>query len=123
MVQHKFAEARAGLLVMLQFKPDDVKVMNDLAWVLATCSDADVRDGQQAVQFAERACELTGYQQAVFVGTLAAAYAETSQFPAAVKAAQQARDVAEANGQSEVARRNEELLKLYGSGRAYHEEK
>ena len=35
--------------------------MNDLAAILATSSKAEFRDGTQAVQLAERACELTHY--------------------------------------------------------------
>ena len=60
----------------LQIKPDSVDVLNNLAWLLATCPDAHVRDGVQAVKYAEHACELTHYGVTVLVGTLAAAYAE-----------------------------------------------
>jgi len=51
-------------------KPDN------LAWLLATSPDAHIRDGVQAVTYAERACELTHYGLIPVVGTLAAAYAE-----------------------------------------------
>jgi tetratricopeptide (TPR) repeat protein len=119
--QKRFAAAKAELLVLLQFNPDAAEVMNDLAWISATCPDATVRDGEFAVRLAERACMLTEYKQALLIGTLAAAYAESGQFPAAVKAAQQARAMALAQGQNKVAASNEKLLEIYESGRAYHE--
>ena len=50
--------------------------------------------GPQAVQLAERACELTHYGQPVFLGTLAAAYAEAGRFPEAVTTAEKAERLA-----------------------------
>ncbi|MGO9587298.1 MAG: tetratricopeptide repeat protein, partial [Limisphaerales bacterium] len=64
----------------LQINPDFTDVLNNLAWLLATCPDAHVRDGVQAVKYAGRACELTHYGVTVPVGTLAAAYAEAGRF-------------------------------------------
>ncbi len=58
---------------------------NSLAWVRATCPDAKYRDGKRAVESATRACELTGWKEAYMLGTLAAAYAESGEFDAAVK--------------------------------------
>ena len=69
---------------------------------------------------AERACEMTHYQQAVLIGTLAAAYAEAGRFNDAVATAQKAHDVALAHGQTEIADRNLQLLQLYKSGQPFH---
>jgi len=44
----------------------------------------------QAVAYAERACELTHYGVTIFVGTLAAAYAEAGRFDDAIATAQKA---------------------------------
>ena len=60
----------------LRLNPDSPVALNNLAWLLATGPEVQLRNGPQAVQLAEHACELTAYQQTVFVGTLAAAYAE-----------------------------------------------
>ena len=65
---------------------------------------------------AERACKLTDYKEAIFVGTLAAAYAEAGRFPEAVSSAEKARSLALAAGQKEIAQKNEELLELYRAG-------
>lgn len=101
--------------------PDLVPALNNLAWVLATDADATNRNGAEAVQLAERACALTARDTPVLVGTLAAAYAEVGRFKEAIETAQQARDLAQAAGQPEIAERNRQLLELYRSGRAYRE--
>lgn len=106
----------------LRLKPDYPELLNNLAWFLATHPDAARRDGAEAVRHGERACELTQYRQAMLVGTLAAAYAEAGRFPDAIRMAQKARDLAQAQGDSNLATRNTELLEIYQSGRAYHEE-
>ncbi|HEV2209260.1 MAG TPA: hypothetical protein VG167_10830 [Verrucomicrobiae bacterium] len=106
----------------LRLKPNDARVCNNLAWMLATASDAALRDAGQAVTLAERACKLTQYKEAIFVGTLAAAYAEAKRFEDAVNAAERAIALAEAAGQDALAKRNRQLLELYRSGKAFHQE-
>ncbi len=63
--------------------PDDFLALKDLAWVLATCPEDRIRDGKRAVELAKRACELSSWEVAICVETLAAAYAEASDFEAA----------------------------------------
>ena len=106
----------------LALDPDSVTALNNLAWLLATAPEAALRDGHEAVRLAEHACQLTGYKEALLIGTLAAAYAEAGRYDDAVAAAEQARAVALAQGQKEIAAKNEQLLELYKSHRAYHQE-
>ena len=75
----------------------------------------------QYVQLARQACELTEYKQSSVVLTLAAAHAEAGEFADAVSAAEKAHGLAVATGQSELARRTKQLLKLFRSGQGYHE--
>ncbi len=70
-------------VVLIQ--PDDFDAHKDIARFLATCRSEKVRDGRRAVAEATRACELTKWKNAFCLDTLAAAYAEAGDFPAAVK--------------------------------------
>ena len=105
----------------LQHNPDSVEVLNNLAWLLATCPDAEVRDGAQAVQYARHACELTHYGVTVLVGTLAAAYAEAGRYDDAVATAEKACALAQASGDRDLLERNQKLLAMYRARQPYHE--
>ncbi len=65
-----------------------VEAMNAIAWLYATSPDDNLRDGHQAIRWAEKA--LTGRTIAKHLGTLAAAYAETGEFNKAVAAVERA---------------------------------
>ena len=97
--------------------PAFVLAWNNRAWILATAPDAKFRDGSQAVQCATQACELTDYQAADLLDTLAAALAEAGQFEQAVVRARQALEKADAGQQDMLAAR----LKLYESGKPFHQ--
>lgn len=58
---------------------------NFLAWLLATCPEDDLRDGRTAVELARKACEVTNWKDANYLGTLAAANAECGEFKEAVE--------------------------------------
>ena len=115
-------EAVAQYREALRLKPDLVLALNNLAWILATHEDSNIRSGAEAVKCAERACELTGRNQAYLMGTLAAAYAEAGRFDEAVGTAEKAAQLASAAGQKEIAGSNEKLLGLYRDRHAYHQE-
>jgi tetratricopeptide (TPR) repeat protein len=114
-------EALEQTRLALASKPDMPEVLSNLAWMLATASDASLRNGVEAVQFAEQACRLTDFKQARMVGALAAAYAEAGRFNDAVSTAQKAIELARAAGDLQFAGINEQLLRLYQAGRPYHE--
>jgi hypothetical protein len=106
---------------VLARQPDSLEALNNLAWILATSPDAAVRNGAEAVPFAEKVCRLTDRKNAVAIGTLAAAYAEAGRFADAVSTATQAATQAEAEGNMPFATMNRQLRALYQSGRPYHE--
>jgi len=120
-IQEKFQEATEHYLAALKLEPDSADVLNNFAWLLATCSDPQVRNGAQAVKYAERACELTHYRETMMVGTLAAAYAEAGRFDDAISTAQKACSLASESGQQPLLKRNQELLELYRQHQPYHE--
>jgi tetratricopeptide (TPR) repeat protein len=94
----------------------DATLTNNLAWLLATCPDAGIRDGARAVTLARAACQQSQWKQAFIIDTLAAAYAETGDFPHAMKYQQQAID-AGLKDPDAAAR-----LKLYQAKKPYREE-
>ena len=116
-----FAGASAEYQATLQLDPTHSLAMNDLAWLLATAPDARFRNGAEAVRRAEQACRLTDYKLPLFVGTLAAAYAEAGRFDDAVKTAGEAIVLATAEKKPAVAAKNREFLELYRAKKAYHQ--
>jgi Tfp pilus assembly protein PilF len=105
----------------LRLNPHLPEALNNLAWILATSSDNQLRNGAEAVRFAQLACELTSYNQPLFVGTLAAAYAEAGRFPDAVATAEKAEQLAANASLTAVVAKNRELLELYRANKPYHE--
>jgi tetratricopeptide (TPR) repeat protein len=114
-------EAIVHLKAAMQTCPDAADAMNNLAWILATSVEAELRDGPRAVELAKRACELTGYRETIMIGTLAASYAEAGQFEEAIATAQKASAQAAGSGQQELLKRNQELLDLYLKHEPYRE--
>jgi protein O-mannosyl-transferase len=80
-------EAMAQWQQSLRYEPNDGSAQNKIAWVLATALDPSLRDGPRAVQLARRVLELSGGRKPAVFQTLAAAYAETGQFSAAIEMA------------------------------------
>ena len=113
-------EAVAHYQKALALQPDDADVQNKLAWLLATSPQASLRNGNQAVQLAQRANQLTGGENPVILCTLAAACAEAGRFPEAVTAAQRALQLAEAQSNPELADDLRSELKLYEAGTPFH---
>jgi FOG: TPR repeat len=95
--------------------------LNNLAWILATYPDPEVRNGAEAVALAEKACNLTDYKQPIFVGTLAAAYAEMGRFSDAIVTAERAHALAESNHSEELVAKNAQLLELYRAGKPFRD--
>jgi tetratricopeptide (TPR) repeat protein len=119
--QGRVREAVAYLQKAAVIDPGHPEVDINLAWLLATSSDADIRDGRRAVELAERNCRSTGFKEMISVGVLAAAYAEAGRFEEAISTAQKACALASASGNPEWLNRNQQLLVLYRAHQPYHE--
>lgn len=72
--------------------PGNVQASLQLAWLLATCPEAGIRDGQRALTLATEICDPVTCRSPEPLNVLAAAHAEIGDFPAAEKL--QARAVA-----------------------------
>jgi Flp pilus assembly protein TadD len=119
--QRKTRDAVTHYRAALRLQPDSPATLNNLAWILATHPEADVRNGTEAVQLAERACDRTSYKQTIFIGTLGAAYAEAGQFEKAAETAQKASDLALSLGQTNLFQRNQELLRQFKNREPWRE--
>jgi tetratricopeptide (TPR) repeat protein len=100
----KHREAIADYEAALKIEPKDSGLLNNLAWVLATSPKDEVRDGKRSVELATRACDETKYKEAHILSTLAAGYAEQSDFAEARKWSEKALEVA-ADGEKEGLRK------------------
>jgi len=114
-------EAIVHFQKVLEIKPDYLEVQINLAWVLATSPQASLRNGNKAVELAQRANQLTGGENPVILHTLAAAYAEVGRFSDAMRSAQKAIELAQAAGQKDLAGQLNGELKLYEAGLPFHE--
>jgi Tfp pilus assembly protein PilF len=119
--QGDYAGAVARYRRALQIDPELAEVLNNLAWLLATCPEPSQRNGPEAVQLARKACELTRFRRTIMVGTLAAAYAEAGRFADAIATAQKACALATEGGDRTLLDRNQQLLELYRAAQPYHE--
>jgi tetratricopeptide (TPR) repeat protein len=104
---------------LLESRPNDVALLNATAWMLAANPNDSIRHGSEAVELAQRAVRLSGGRQPVILGTLAAAYAETGQFDAAVQTAEKALALASASRNRALADALRAQLKLYRDGSPY----
>jgi hypothetical protein len=107
------AEAIPQYRKALELKPDLLVALNDLAWILATHPQAELRNGAEAVRLAEKACQLAGDKEPRYWGTLDAAYAEAGRFGDAIVTARTTHGLAKAAGQSNVANAARERIELY----------
>ncbi len=108
-------------LDVLLLETNRAELMDSFAWIFATDPDPKLCNGEFAVRLAKRACEITGYQVTIYVWTLAAAYAQNSQFDEAVSAAQRACSLASAAGQPDLLKTYQGMLALFRSHQSFHQ--
>jgi tetratricopeptide (TPR) repeat protein len=89
----KQADAIADYHQALQVRPKEPGLLNNLAWVLATSPDENLRDGKRAIELAKQGCEVTEYKEAHILSTLAAGYAESGEWDEAIKWSKKAIEV------------------------------
>ncbi|MGE5214050.1 MAG: tetratricopeptide repeat protein [Nitrospirota bacterium] len=111
--QGKVKEAISEYEQTLNLAPEESAALNNLAWILATSSDASMRDGARAVALAMRAVQASGGRNPIFVRTLAAAQAESGQFAEATATAETAKGLADTQRKPQLARTLEEEITLY----------
>ena len=97
-------------------QPDNVALLSETAWLLATNQNASIRSGAEAVELAGRAVRLTDRQDATALDALAAAYAETGRFHQAVQTAGKALELARQQHKQALAEAISARIRLYQAG-------
>ncbi len=119
--KHDYEGAIAQLRTAVEQKPNYPDALNSLAWMLATQPNPKLRNGAEAVRFAEQAVALTKNSDPGLLDTLAAAYAEAGRFPDAIKTIESAVQIAATSGQTKLVTELKERLQLYQTATAYRE--
>ena len=104
---------------VLRIDPNQPSALNNLAWLLATSPDKEVRQGQQAVRLAARAASITNRRQPTVLATLAAAHAEAGNFPQAIATANEALALARTAGNKSLEQSLLQQLQSYAARRPF----
>jgi tetratricopeptide (TPR) repeat protein len=116
---HQFNEAIHDFTNAIYIDPNYYSANNDYAWFLATCPVATMRNGQQAIKYATKACDLTGWRKWECIDTLGVAFAESGDFEKAIDYEKQAVAIKGVNDSAVLKIQNQILL--YRQQQAYHE--
>jgi tetratricopeptide (TPR) repeat protein len=103
----------------IEAQPDLVEALTNLAWIFASSSDANIRNGPRAVELAEKASRLAHDTSPVVLRTLAAAYATNKSFDKAVETSRRALQFAQEQRNAELAETIRREMSLYEIGLPY----
>jgi len=101
--------------------PDSVSPACNLAWALATSSNAAIRDGNLALQLSKHADQLTGGNNPKVLNILAAAEAETGDFSGATTTAATALQLARDQGNVPLAEMLSKEITFYQAGQPFRD--
>ncbi|MEO2047207.1 MAG: tetratricopeptide repeat protein [Pirellulales bacterium] len=113
------ADACAEYRAVLRIDSTHAAANNNLAWILATHADPHLRNGTQAVEFAERCARDHGENQPGVLDTLAASYAEAGRFLEAQTTAEQALKMARSQSNQALTKDIQRRLDLYRNEKPY----
>jgi tetratricopeptide (TPR) repeat protein len=112
----QFKEAAVSWQKSLDLNPAQPLILNNLASLLATASDASLRDGPRAVALAEQASQLAGGTNPMVLCTLAAAWAEAGHYDQASTVARKALELARSQKNENLAAALQHQIQLYQAG-------
>jgi Flp pilus assembly protein TadD len=110
----RFALAKHAFDKALELAADYQRptVMNDYAYLLATCPEPSIRNGPEAVRMAQAAIDMKG-ENSSFLDTLATAYAAVGRYNDAARAARRGIELAAAEGNQQAIRDLQDRAKQY----------
>jgi tetratricopeptide (TPR) repeat protein len=120
--QGRAKEAIKEFKEILKLDPKDTASLDYIAWILATDDNPTIRNPQEAILLAEKACELSDNKQPELLSTLAVAYAAGGRFDDAVETIDKALQLAESLGREKLTKQLQKQLKNY-KNRVTSEEK
>ena len=106
----------------LVLNPHSPLLVNRIVWILSTHPEPQIRDGRQAITLAEMFLEDPLSQDADYLCSLAAAYAETGRFDTAVNLAEKALDAAITKGNPELVDKIKACISCYERQLPYREQ-
>jgi arylsulfatase A-like enzyme/tetratricopeptide (TPR) repeat protein len=104
---------------VVRLRPEDPEPARRLAWALATCPDAGLRDGARALALAERAVALTERRDPRALDAQAAAYAALGRFDEAVATASEALRLAQRKRRTHLAAEIERRIGMYATAKPF----
>jgi len=119
--QKNFAAAMREYQTTLDLDSKHIPAHLSLAWMLATCPEASLRNGTRAAELARQAEQLAGSDSPQLLDTLAAAYAEAGQFGNAVETAKRALNLPATQNNQSLAETIQNQLRCYETNSPYHE--
>jgi len=111
--QHRIRDGIEEWQKVLAIQPDNGNAMSNLAWVFATSPDDSIRDAGKAVHLAQEAMRISNRRIPLLFRTLAAAYAEAGDFSKAIQTAQEGIEVANSQGNPNLATELQGNISLY----------
>jgi len=117
--QGKLRSALANFRRADVLAPNQLGANTQIAWILATADDQEIRDGQQAVEIAERLVRQFGESEYRLLDVLAAGYAEVGRIDEAIEKARAAYHLASAAEREEDKQAIQLRLKQYREGEPY----
>ena len=97
----------------LKIDPNNIKASNNLAWLLATSSDENIKNADEALVIANKIVKITGNKNPDTLDTLAAALAAKGRYNEAVKILGRAIGIINSSGNKALLKDYEKRLKSY----------
>jgi len=116
-----FGEAIRHVKRSLEIEPNNIGAKNNLAWMLAVCSDPAVRNPCEAIRLAQETCAATNSMNPGLLDTLGVAYASAGRFAEAIETARTALALVDTEDHSKIKDDIQYHLTFYTQGKPYIE--